>query len=193
MLAGRPLKWNILSLGLHRAGTWPRSHVDLAIRGWIIFAFGAFSAIGLVSVYTVWGFLLSALGVTLGIIDAQKRILPNVILGLGAAAAAAIELFFAPLSLHQALLGAVALGGLGLLIAATTHGLGMGDVKFLALIGWFLGPLEGFLALSLALLFAAGYSLLALHRQKLTQAIAFGPALAAGALFMLMLSRLFSV
>jgi len=90
--------------------------------------------------------------------------------------------------------GAAAVAGtlFGLWLLSGRRGLGMGDVKFGALIGAGMGPLYGLVALGAAFVLGAGASvgLLALGRARLDSAVRFGPYLAAGTLVVLAYHRL---
>ena len=80
--------------------------------------------------------------------------------------------------------GACVVGGalLALHLGSRGRGLGLGDVKLGVAIGTGLGPLAGALALGAAFVLGATYALalLATRRAQRSDAIAFGPFLAAG-------------
>ena len=90
--------------------------------------------------------------------------------------------------------GAAAVAGtlLGLRHFSGRRGLGLGDVKFGALIGAGIGPGYGLVALGAAFVLGAGASVgkLALGRARLDSAVRFGPYLAAGTLLVLAYHRL---
>ncbi len=122
-------------------------------------------------------------------IDLRHRILPNAITLPGIAAGFAASWFLPP-GWMSSLIGIVGGGGLLLAIAEVYHrvrgqeGLGMGDVKMLAMIGAFLGwPL---MVLTLVLASFAGsivgVSLIVSGRGGLQAALPFGTFLALGSL-----------
>ncbi len=134
---------------------------------------------------------LAAVGVLLGVIDLQHRLLPNrvVVPALAVAtallvAAAAVEQDWA--ALLRAALGAVVLFVVFLVLALIApSGLGMGDVKLAALIGLYLGWI-GWNAVVIGA--AAGFvvqaavalALLATRRIGLRGELPFGPAMLLG-------------
>ena len=122
-------------------------------------------------------------------IDLQQRILPNVITLPGVLVGFAFSLFGPPGWLDS-LIG-VLVGGLGLFLIAELYyrirgeeGMGMGDVKMLAMIGAFLGWKLMLLTLVLSSLVGAlvGVGMLALRKGDLKYALPFGTFLALGAL-----------
>lgn len=139
----------------------------------------------LLAVRIVFGCVL----IVLFAIDLEHQLLPNVItlpaLALGLAASVVL-----PPGVLDALIGAVVGGGVLYLIAEVyfrlrhEEGMGMGDVKMLAMIGAFLGWKLTILTLILASLGGsfAGVLLLISQRGNLKAAIPFGTFLAAGAL-----------
>ena len=122
-------------------------------------------------------------------IDLQHQILPNVITLPGIVAGFAASLFLPPGWLSSAI-GIVAGGGSLLAIAESYRrirgqdGLGMGDVKMLAMIGAFLGWPLMILTLILASFAGSivGVALIASKRGGLQAALPFGTFLALGAL-----------
>ncbi|MEF2966353.1 A24 family peptidase [Paenibacillus sp. M1] len=132
------------------------------------------------------GVLLSALCVLITITDLASRVIPNgALLAFGILLLAAVPFAGArPLWLH--LLGAAAGSGILLLLAVLTsgRGMGMGDVKLLAVLGWTLGFPEVLFALffgSVAGL-SGGLLLKAAGGKGRGQRIAFGPFLSFGAI-----------
>ena len=135
---------------------------------------------------------LAAVGMLLGIIDLQHRLLPNriVVPAIGIAATllimAAIPEQAWP-ALLRAALGAVVLFAVFLVLALIApSGLGMGDVKLAALIGLYLG----WIGWNAVVIGAAGgfvvqaavaLSLLATRRIGLRGELPFGPAMLLGA------------
>lgn len=131
-------------------------------------------ALGLVFVFTL-------LAVTLT--DLERRIIPNKILLAAATAGVLIAAIGDPSSLPERLLAAVAAGGVLFLVAlAYPRGMGLGDVKLTALMGFYLGrniaP-----AILVALLLGSIVGLAMIARDGAAarkQAIPFGPFLAVG-------------
>lgn len=132
--------------------------------------------------------LLCAALVVLFVTDLRHRVLPDAVtltgIGAGLAAAVVVEPGW-----PDALLGAAAGGGLLLGVARAyawlrgEEGLGMGDVKMLAMVGAFLGWQLTFVALLLATLLgsAVGIGMLALGLADRRYPLPFGSFLAAGA------------
>jgi leader peptidase (prepilin peptidase)/N-methyltransferase len=81
-------------------------------------------------------------------------------------------------------IGAASIGGALFLLHALTrgNGLGFGDVKLGAILGFALGTLAGFTAIGLAFIFGACYgsALLLARRANAGTAVRFGPFIAAG-------------
>ena len=127
--------------------------------------------------------------VVLFAIDLEHHILPNVITlpGIGAGFAFAL---LGPPGWLASLLGVLLGGGVLYAIAAGYYlvrkeeGMGMGDVKMLAMIGAFLGWQAVLLTLVLASLSGAviGMAMIALQRGSMKYALPFGTFLALGAL-----------
>jgi len=132
--------------------------------------------------------VLTCILIVLFAIDLELQILPNVITLPGIAAGLVFSLF-APPGLRDALLGAVLGAGVLYGIAAAYYlvrreeGLGMGDVKMLAMIGAFLGWRAVLLTLVMSSFSGAvlGVALMATRRGGLQYALPFGTFLAAGA------------
>lgn len=135
---------------------------------------------------------LAAVGMLLGVIDLQHRLLPNrfVVPALGIAAALLLAASVPGqdwAALLRAALGAVVVFAVFLVLALIApSGLGMGDVKLAALIGLYLGWLGwdavvigaagGFVVQALVAL-----TLLATRRIGLRGELPFGPAMLVGA------------
>jgi leader peptidase (prepilin peptidase)/N-methyltransferase len=125
---------------------------------------------------------------TLFVIDLEHQILPNAITLPGIVLGLVASLFLAP-GWRSALLGAAIGGGILWLIAEVylrargMEGMGMGDVKMLAMIGAFLGWPLTLVTLVVASLAGAvvGLALMAVQRKGLQYALPFGTFLAAGA------------
>lgn len=128
--------------------------------------------------------------IVLFVTDLQHKILPNVITLPGIVIGFACSLFLPP-GWTDSLIGIVAGGGVLFLIAETYYrvrgqeGLGMGDVKLLAMIGAFLGWKLVLLTLVLASFAGsfAGVALIATGRGSMKYALPFGTFLAIGAVF----------
>jgi leader peptidase (prepilin peptidase)/N-methyltransferase len=133
--------------------------------------------------------ILSALLIVLFVIDLELQILPNVITLPGIVIGFAFS-FFAPpgpvASLAGIALGAGVLYGIAAAYYAIRkeEGMGMGDVKMLAMIGAFLGWRAVLLTLVLSSFTGAvvGIALMASKRESLKYALPFGTFLALGAL-----------
>jgi leader peptidase (prepilin peptidase)/N-methyltransferase len=127
--------------------------------------------------------------VVLFAIDLEHQILPNVITLPGIVVGLAFALVGPP-GWRASLVGAALGGGVLYAIAAGYYyvrhedGLGMGDVKMLAMIGAFLGWQQMLLTLVLASFAGAlvGMAIIALQRGSMKYALPFGTFLAVGAL-----------
>jgi len=153
----------------------------------LVFA-GGVAVYGLSPLLVVRLAFASAL-VVLFTIDLEHQILPNVITLPGIAAGLAASWFLPPGWL-SALIGAAVGGGILLAIAEAYYrvrgqeGLGMGDVKMLAMIGAFLGWPLMILTLVLASFAGSivGVGLLTTRRGGMQAALPFGTFLALGAI-----------
>ena len=127
--------------------------------------------------------------IVLFFIDLHHRILPNVITVPGAVLGLVFSLFLPPGWLSS-LIGLLAGGGVLFAIAEAYYrvrgqeGLGMGDVKMLAMIGAFLGWPQMLVTLILASVAGSivGVLLIATRRGDMKAALPFGTFLACGAL-----------
>jgi leader peptidase (prepilin peptidase)/N-methyltransferase len=131
-------------------------------------------ALGLVFVFTL-------LAVTLT--DLERRVIPNKILLAAAIAGVAIAAVGDPSSLPERVLAAVAAGGvLFLVVLAYPRGMGLGDVKLTALMGFYLGRnVAPAILVALLLGSIVGLAMIARHGAAARkQAIPFGPFLAVG-------------
>ncbi len=133
---------------------------------------------------------LDAVLIAVSAIDLERRIIPNAITYPSTIVFAAAVLvgwaFGVGLDPLSALIGSLAYGGVFLLIALISRGMGMGDVKLTALIGLVLGSLGlryVAAAAGIAILLGGigGIIALAIGRGR-KSTIPFGPYLAAGAL-----------
>ena len=128
------------------------------------------------------GLVLCAVLVAVTLTDLEQRLIPNRIVLAGAIAALAIMLTH-PSSLVEHGVAAIAAGGFLLVVALLyPRGMGMGDVKLVAVMGLFLGRA---VAPAMVIGFAAGalvgIVMLARHGSAARkQAIPFGPFLALG-------------
>ena len=127
--------------------------------------------------------------IALFVIDLQHRILPNVITLPGVVIGVAASLLFEP-GWRASLIG-VAVGGGALWAIGEAYfrirgeeGMGMGDVKMLAMIGAFLGWQLMLVTLLIASLAGSvfGGGMILLHRGSMKYALPLGSFLAAGAL-----------
>jgi leader peptidase (prepilin peptidase)/N-methyltransferase len=131
----------------------------------------------------ILGLVLCAVLVTITLTDLERRIIPNAVLAFGAVAAIAIVAVSDPSSLPERVLAAVGAGGFLLAFALVyPRGMGMGDVKLVAMMGLFLGRaivpglLVGVIAGALV-----GLAIMARHGGAARKnAIPFGPFLAFG-------------
>ena len=129
------------------------------------------------------GLALCALLVTVTLTDLERRVIPNPVLLVGALVGAGIAAASDPASLPERALAAAGAGGFLFCVAlAYPRGMGMGDVKLVAVMGLYLGR-----AVAPALLvgFAAGalVGLVLIAREGASarkRAIPFGPFLALG-------------
>jgi len=127
--------------------------------------------------------------IVLFVIDLQHRILPNAITVPGAVIGLVISVFLPP-GWVSSLIGVLVGGGLLFAVAEAYYrvrgvdGLGMGDVKMLAMIGAFLGWKLVLLTLVLSSISGSivGVAILLLRKESLKYALPFGTFLAVGAL-----------
>ena len=157
----------------------------------------AITGVVFVAGYLLFGFQLLLLArllfacamIVLFIIDLQHRLLPNVLTLPGIVMGFLFSLLLPPGWLDS-LIGIVAGGGVLLLLAEAYYrvrkeeGLGMGDVKMLAMIGAFLGWKLMLVTLVLSSFMGSiiGLGMIALKRGDMKYALPFGTFLAIGAL-----------
>ena len=130
------------------------------------------------------GLLLVTALVPITIIDLEHRIIPNLITGPAALAAVVAILALDPGFLPEALAAAAGAGGFFLLTAVISpRGMGMGDVKLVAMLGLYLGRAVApaiLIALVAGVVIGAGI----IARRGMTEgrrtAVPFGPFLALG-------------
>jgi leader peptidase (prepilin peptidase)/N-methyltransferase len=132
--------------------------------------------------------ILTAILIVLFVIDLELQILPNAITLPGIAIGLAFSAFAPPglvAALIGAVLGAAILYGIaaGYYMVRKEEGMGMGDVKMLAMIGAFLGWRAVLLTLVLASFTGAlvGVALMTSRREGLRYALPFGTFLAIAA------------
>ncbi|HEY5053642.1 MAG TPA: prepilin peptidase [Solirubrobacterales bacterium] len=129
------------------------------------------------------GLVFVTMLVAVTLTDLERRIIPNKILIVGAVACVALALPTDPGGMPERLIAAVAAGGLLFCVAlAYPGGMGLGDVKLIAVMGLFLGRAVA-PAFLIALLTGSlvGLALLARHGSGARKmAIPFGPFLAFG-------------
>lgn len=143
-----------------------------------------------INVHSVLFFLFCASLIVISFIDLRHQIIPDVITLPGIVIGVAFSVFSGHISWLDSLIGVLAGGG-GLYLIAVAferltgkEGMGGGDVKFLAMIGAWMG----WKALPFVILFSSlvgiilGGGSLLLSRQGLQAKIPFGPFLALGAL-----------
>ncbi len=129
------------------------------------------------------GLVLCALLVIVTLTDLERRVIPNAVLIAGAAIGVAIAAVADPGDLAERGIAALAAGGFLLIVAlAYPRGMGMGDVKLVAVMGIYLGRA---IAPAVLIGFAAGalVGLALIARQGVRarkQAVPFGPFLALG-------------
>ncbi len=144
----------------------------------------------------VYALFVSALLVVM-MIDWNHLMIPDVIVVPGMILGLSASTFLLPVGWINALIGMVLGGGILWMLAILSpylfgkEGLGGGDIKFLAMIGAFLGWRNVLLTLFLASFTgaAAGVSLMAFRRIERGQYLSFGPFLAAGAVVSLFFHR----
>ena len=131
------------------------------------------------------GLVFCTLLMTITLTDLDRRVIPNAVLAVGTVAALAIVGVSDPASLPERAIAAVAGGGLlFLVVLAHPRGMGMGDVKLVAVMGLYLGAA---VAPALLIGFAAGalVGVAMIARQGAEarkRAVPFGPFLALGGL-----------
>lgn len=140
-----------------------------------------------------YGVLLSALIVVTGT-DLSHRIIPNVITYPGIVLGLIGSLVVLPAGIVNSVLGVLVGGGLLWFLAWVSpyifgkEGMGLGDVKLIAMVGAFLGWKPVLLTILIGSLVGSivGGSLIAMNRLSRRQYIPFGPFLALGAVLSLL-------
>lgn len=132
--------------------------------------------------------ILISLLIASSIIDYQLQIIPNKITYFGIILGLIFSLIFDYISIKLALLGLIIPAGFLLLIALITKGgMGIGDVKFAAMIGTFIGPKLTLIGIFLGALIGSiiGLVLLLLGQKTRKSKLPFGPLIALGSLVMI--------
>ncbi|MNI62169.1 Type 4 prepilin-like proteins leader peptide-processing enzyme [compost metagenome] len=129
------------------------------------------------------GWVLVSLAVIVTVTDLKYMLIPNKVLLFFLPLLLLLVLVFPEGPIWSHLLGGVAGGGIMLLLALF-GGMGMGDMKLFALLGWVVGFPNVVLAflIACALGTVAGATLMLLGKVKRGQRVPFGPWLAAGSL-----------
>jgi leader peptidase (prepilin peptidase)/N-methyltransferase len=143
-----------------------------------------------VSLYYIVCFILSAALLTITIIDIKHQIIPDIITLPGIAVGLLISFLIPNLTFLDSLIGTVVGGGCLLLVRGgyylftKTEGMGMGDVKLLAMMGAFLGWKSILFIIMVASFSGAmvGITVMLLKKKDRRYAIPFGPFLSLGAL-----------
>ncbi len=168
---------------------WRYPLVELATAGLFVAAFLRFGFTPEAGVAVLFGCLM----IVLATIDLEHYLLPDRITLPSLVAGLALQPFLAEVSLRSALLAASA-GGLALFCVSTLwwtlrkeEGMGLGDVKMLAMVGAFLGLTGTAVALFFAFLTGAvvGLWLMALSRGGPKTRLPFGTFLAMAAILSL--------
>lgn len=129
------------------------------------------------------GLMLCTTLVVVTLTDLERRVIPNLVLGVSAVACVAVAAATDASSLPERGIAAAGAGGFLLLAAlAYPRGMGMGDVKLVAVMGLYLGSnVVPALAVAVAVGSVVGIAMIARDgREARKQAIPFGPFLALG-------------
>lgn len=143
---------------------------------------------GINSKYVILLVLLSLL-IICSMIDLKRKIIPNAITYPGIVTGLILSLFFNHISFVSALLGMVIPAGFLLLIALIIKkGMGMGDVKLVAMIGTFIGWEYTMLGIFIGSLVGSviGLTLIAAHKMERKTRIPFGPFISMGTVIILL-------
>lgn len=131
----------------------------------------------------VSGLAFCAVLVVITVTDLELRVIPNKVLAVAAVAALAIAAVSDPSSIPERLVSAAVAGGVLFLVAlAYPRGLGMGDVKLVAVMGLYLGSaVAPAVLIGFATGAVVGVALIARHGASARKkAVPFGPFLALG-------------
>ncbi len=152
------------------------------------FFFGLYYRYG-ISIYLFIYLILTTMLIVSSFIDLNYQIIPNKITYLGIMFGFIISFIFSHLTIKLSFLGIV-LPALFLLliIFITRGGMGMGDVKLVAMIGSFIGPLYTFFSIFIGAFLGSvvGLILIGMKLKDRKSRIAFGPFIAAGSLLMIL-------
>ena len=165
-----------------------RSQVTAAGAG-VVLAAGCFARFGL-SAHALVGAILAVALVLLTAIDLQRRLLPDVIVLPTLAVVLILQIAFYPEHALEWVLAALA-AALFFFVPLLVYpaGMGMGDVKFAALLGAALGKSVA-AAIAVGLVAGGAFALLVIAREGVgarKKAVPFGPFLALGGLVVLFL------
>ena len=133
------------------------------------------------------GLVFFSLLLILAFIDAKHMLLPNVLTVSGLVSGLLFALFGWTVPFGHSFFGFITGGGILLAISVISKGgMGMGDVKLLAMIGSFLGPRNAMFTLFWASFMGSiwGLSFLYITKKDRKTPIPFGPFLAAAAVLM---------
>lgn len=168
---GVPVPWRYLAIELATACGFLGANALATVAGWPTVAAAA---------------VLLAIMVVMAVIDLEHMLLPDKVNVLGAAAGLGFALTgVGPVSPLEALLGAgVGFGVILLIVVLSRGGMGMGDAKFLAMIGTWVGPFGALYTLfgASAIGAAVGGTLIWLGRHGRKTPMPFGPFLAVATL-----------
>ena len=131
------------------------------------------------------GLVLSSILIVLTLIDYDHQILPDSITIGGLIIGLILSIFRPDITVINAILGLLVAGGFLLIIAyASKGGLGGGDIKLMAMVGTFLGPLSAFAAIFIGALLGLLASLPGILSGELSRKskLPFGPFLAGASL-----------
>lgn len=133
------------------------------------------------------GMLLASLAVIVTVSDLKYMLIPDKVLLFFAPVLLVLVPFIAEFSLWEHVLGAISGGGI-LFVLALFGGMGVGDAKLFALLGWVIGWPQVIVAFLIACALGAGVGgiLQVSGRIRRRQPVPFGPYLALGALLSLL-------
>ena len=128
---------------------------------------------------------LSAILIVLSFIDIEYQIIPDKIVVFAMVMGMILNIFTKDVPFLSSLMGLILGGGILLLIALVTNGaMGGGDIKLMAVLGYYLGWKATVMALLLSFIFGGviGVLLLLFKLKTRKDAVPFGPFLALGGL-----------
>ena len=168
-------------IACHTAMAWRSLLVELLCGALYAFLYHQWS----ISVPSVVFALLAVVLLVVACIDLAHTIIPDAITLPGILAGLLASVVLTPVGLGNALIGALLGGGVFLVIAVLSGGgMGGGDIKFIAMIGAFLGwqAVLATMFLGAFLLTLLGLTLMLLRQKGRQDPLPFGPSLATGAL-----------